>query len=63
MKEYIKQIYNEGFATTFYQKPVSFINKKIKNKTLRRIINALIAIFYTILILAFAGFVFYKKVK
>ena len=63
MKEYIKQIYNEGFATTFYQKPVAFINEKIKNKTLRKIINSLIAIFYTILILAFAGFVFYTKVK
>ena len=25
MKEYIKQFYTEGFATTFYQKPINFL--------------------------------------
>ena len=63
MKEYLKQIYNEGLATTFYQKPISFINKKIKNKSLRKILDVLIALFYTLFILFFAGFVFYKKIK
>ena len=34
MKSYINQIYNEGFATTFYLKPIRYLNKKIKNKKL-----------------------------
>ena len=28
MKDYINQFYNEGLATTFYLKPINFINKK-----------------------------------
>ena len=28
LKDYIKQFYTEGFATTFYQKPTKFISKK-----------------------------------
>ena len=30
LKDYIKQFYTEGFATTFYQKPTKYVNKKIK---------------------------------
>lgn len=63
MKEYFKQFYNEGFATLFYQKPKNFIDKKIKNKSIKRILNSLLIIIYTILVLLFAGFIFYKKVK
>ena len=32
MKEFIKQFYNEGFATTFIKKPERFLKKHIKNK-------------------------------
>ena len=61
MKEYIKQFYTEGLATTFYQKPIAFIEKRIKNKQVIKIIKELIKVFYTILVLVFAGYVFYKK--
>ena len=63
MKEYIKQIYNEGFGTTFYVKPVNYLKKKIKNKTLLKIIIWLIKIFYTLAILLLAGIILYRKLK
>ncbi len=61
MKEYIKQFYNEGFATTFIKKPSNFINKHVKNKKFANFLILLIKIFYTILILAFAVFMFKKQ--
>lgn len=63
MKEYIKQIYNEGFGTTFYVKPVNYLKKKIKNKTLLNIIILFIKIFYTLAILLLAGIILYRKLK
>ena len=39
MKAYIDQFYNEGLATTFYLKPVSFIKKRFKNK---KVVNVLL---------------------
>lgn len=61
MKDYIDQFYNEGLATTFYLKPVRFIEKKIKNKRIVNFINILIKIVYTVLVLIFAWFVFLSK--
>ena len=61
MKDYIDQFYNEGLATTFYLKPVNFINNKIKNKKLSRILGILIKIIYTILVLIFAVYMFLNK--
>ena len=61
MKDYIEQFYNEGLATTFYLKPVKFIEKKIKNKNIVKFIKLLIKIIYTILVLVFAWFAFWSK--
>ena len=61
MKDYIDQFYNEGLATTFYLKPVKFIEKKIKNKNVVNFVKVLIKIIYTILVLIFAWFVFLYK--
>ena len=61
MKDYIDQFYNEGLATTFYLKPVGFIEKKIKNKRIVNFINILIKIVYTVLVLIFAWVVFLSK--
>ncbi len=61
MKEAIRQFYNEGFATLFYKKPVSYLDKKIKNKKVVKFISILIKIIYTILILALAVYILYKK--
>ena len=52
LKDYIKQFYTEGFATTFYQKPTKYVNKKIKNKKCSNFINTLIKIVYTIVFIA-----------
>ena len=61
MKDYIDQFYNEGLATTFYLKPIRFIEKKIKNKRIVNFIKILIKIVYTVLVLIFAWFVFLSK--
>ena len=61
MKDYIDQFYNEGLATTFYLKPVKFLEKRIKNKGLVKFISIIIKIVYTILVLIFAWFVFWSK--
>ena len=61
MKEYIRQFYNEGFATTFIKKPEKFLNKHIKNTKLVKFLMLLIKIFYTLVIIAFAIFMFKKQ--
>lgn len=61
MKDYIDQFYNEGLATTFYLKPVRFIEKSIRNKRIVNFIKILIKIVYTLLVLIFAWFVFWSK--
>ena len=61
MKDYIEQFYNDGLATTFYLRPVKFIEKKIKNKNIVKFIKLLIKIIYTILVLVFAWFAFWSK--
>lgn len=63
MKEYFKQIYNEGLATTFYMKPVNYLNKKIKNKKIVKALSMIIKIIYTLLALSFAGYILYRKLK
>lgn len=63
LKDYIKQFYTEGFATTFYQKPTKFISKKVKNKKFSKFINTLIKIIYTVVALAVAGIYLYNKLK
>ena len=61
MKDYIDQFYNEGLATTFYLRPIRFIDKKIKNKKIVSFVKLLIKIIYTVLVLIFAWFVFLSK--
>ena len=61
MKDYIEQFYNDGLATTFYLKPIRFIEKKIRNKKIFNFIRILIKIVYTVLVLVFAWFVFWSK--
>lgn len=63
MKNLIKQFYNEGLANIFYKRPVNYLNKKIKNKTLVKILSFIMKIIYTVLVLLFAAVIFYKKIK
>ena len=62
MKNLKQQFYQEGFATTFYQKPKKKLNT-IKNKKLKNILKILLKIFYTILMILIAGIIFYYKIK
>lgn len=61
MKDYINQFYNEGLATTFYLKPIKYLNKNINNKKLLKITSFLVKIMYTISALIFAWYVFWDK--
>ena len=61
MKNYIYQFYNEGFATTFYLKPVNYLKKNIRNNNVLKILIIIIKILYTILIIAFAIIMFIYK--
>ena len=61
MKEYIKQFYSEGLAVIFYKKPIAYIDKKIKNKSIVKFISLIIKIIYTLLAISFAGYILYKK--
>ncbi len=58
MKDYIYQFYNEGFATTFYLKPIKYLKKHIKNKSLVKFLSISIKIIYTILMIIIAYFTF-----
>lgn len=61
MKKYIDQFYSEGLATIFYIKPIKYLNKKVENKVVKRVLDIIIKILYTIIVIVFAGYVFYKK--
>ena len=61
MKDYINQFYNEGLATTFYLKPINYINKIIKNKIICKIFGIVIKLLYTILALILAWYMFLDK--
>ena len=61
MKNYIYQFYNEGFATTFYLKPVNYLKKNIRNNNVLKILIMIIKILYTIFIIAFAIIMFIYK--
>lgn len=61
MKNYTDQFYNEGLATTFYLKPMKFINRVIKNKVVCNIIGILIKILYTVFVLILAWFIFWDR--
>ena len=63
IKDYVKQFYNEGFATTFYQKPTKYINKKVKNKNAAKFVNGFIKVLYTIVFLGIAVIYIYSKLK
>ena len=63
MKEYIKQVYTEGLATTFYQKPLNFLKKKINNEKLVNVLSCLLKIIYTLLVILLAGYILYRKLK
>ena len=61
MKDYIYQFYNEGLATTFYLRPINFVNRIIKNKIIVKVLSFLIRIVYTVLVLMFAWYMFSDK--
>lgn len=61
MKDYVYQFYNEGFATTFYLKPIEFVSKKLQNKKIVNIISIIIKMLYTLVMIIVALLSFYYK--
>lgn len=61
MKEYIKQFYSEGLATIFYLKPLKYLKKHIKNKTLFKISSLFLKILYTLFCI-FVAIILFKVI-
>ena len=61
MKNLIYQFYNEGFASLFCKKPINYLKKHIKNKTIINILSFIIRFIYTILIIILAIIIFKRK--
>ena len=59
MNEYIKQFYNEGIGDLFFVKPKNFIDKKVKNKTINKIITKSLKIIYTMFAICCGILLFY----
>ena len=63
MKELVRQFYNGGLATTFYLKPINFVDSHIKNKKILRLFKVLILVLYTTTVLSFALYVLLTKLS
>ena len=61
MKDFLYQFYNEGFATTFYQKPIKYFSKKISNNKLLKVVSVIWMIIFTIAMIILAIHVFLLK--
>ena len=55
---YIKQIYEEGLATTFYQKPKKFIEKNLNIPILKKICLSCLNIMYILFLIIITYFIF-----
>ena len=44
MKEYLKQFYSEGLANTFYVKPLNYLKKHIKNKSILKLFSIILKV-------------------
>lgn len=59
MNEYIRQFYYEGIGNIFFAKPKNLINKKVKNKTISKILITILAITYTLFAISCGIALFY----
>lgn len=51
MKNIVYQFYNEGFATLFCLKPISYIKNNINNKNIVNVISFIIRFLYTVAVI------------
>lgn len=58
MKEYLKQFYSEGLANTFYVKPLNYLKKHIKNKSILKLFSIILKVMYTIFCIVLAIILF-----
>lgn len=58
MKEYLKQFYSEGLANTFYVKPLNYLKKNIKNKSILKLFSIILKVIYTIFCIVLAIILF-----
>ena len=55
---YIKQIFEEGLATTFYQKPKKYIEKKLEKSSLKNTFLIFLKALYIIFLMIITYFIF-----
>ena len=58
IKEHLHDLYTEGLGDIFFMKYYNFINKRIKNKTLKEILVGIHIIVYLIFVLAVIYLIF-----
>lgn len=59
MNEYIRQFYYEGMGDIFFATPKKFLDKKIKDKLLNKILTILLRIIYTLFAISCGIALFY----
>lgn len=59
MNEYIRQFYYEGIGDIFFAKPKQLLDKKIKDKTLNRILTIVLKTIYTLFAISCGIALFY----
>ena len=58
IKEHIHDLFTEGLGDIFYMKYKRFINKKVQNKTTKKILLEIHKVFYIIFLLVVAYVMF-----
>ena len=59
MNEYVRQFYYEGIGDIFFSKPKKIIDKKIKNKSLNKILTIILKVIYTLFAISCGLILFY----
>lgn len=58
LKEHIHDLFTEGLGDIFFMKYYNFLNKNIKNDTIKKILIGIHRVFYLIFLLAVAYLIF-----
>ena len=58
LKEHIHDLFTEGLGDIFFMKYYNFLNKKVKNKTIKKILIGIHKVFFLIFLIIIAYIMF-----
>ncbi len=58
LKEHIHDLFTEGLGDIFFMKYYNYLNKKVKNKTIRKILIEIHKVIYLLFLIAIAYIIF-----